>query len=820
MIGNNRLMSCLLTRLNNETSFWKPILKINITRMKSFIKTLFVFFFTVCTAMASNPTNELKINGKVTSSSGQVSYVNIAVKGTTLGTLTDENGQFELKGLPAGKIILVARAIGYESREILIEAGKDSDIVIELKESGLHISEVVVSADRNEQRRSDATVIVSTIAPKLFANTQSVTLSEGLNYCPGLRLENNCQNCGFTQVRMNGLEGPYSQILINSRPIFSGLAGVYGLELIPSNMIERVEVMRGGGSALYGSNAIAGTINLILKDPVANMYEVGVNAGISGVGMDDANLANDYSVNFNTSIVSDDRKTGLSLYGFTRERQMFDANDDGYSEISPMKNSTIGTRFFHRFGLRSKVAVDFFSINEDRAGGNKHDYPLHERDVAEAVAHNLKSGALTYDRFFRENDLLTVFASGQYLDRDSYYGANYSLKDYGNTKDFTYSAGAQYKAYLGNASLIGGLESNASHLKDKKLGYADYDNAVIEDGKIVSVPHTVNTLVSDQQLATTGVFAQYEQTVRKFKFSLGARFDHYRIEDLAKGGDAKQGNVLSPRVTLKYDLLHELQIRTSYSQGYRAPQIFDEDLHIETSGSRQVINVNAPDLKQETSSSYMLSLDFNKRLGSTMTSFLAEGFYTRLHNPFVNDIGTPDENGTVIYTRMNAEKGAKVQGLNLELKLTPSPRFSFTSGYTIQSSRYDEAQEFNEKRFFRTPDHYGFFTADWDFAKNFCLKSSANYTGKMWVPYFGPALANPEEGELRESDRFFDLGVKLQYEMKLNGVDVQWFGGVKNVFASYQNDFDKGADRDPSYMYGPNQPRAVYFGVKLGNMLK
>jgi outer membrane receptor for ferrienterochelin and colicins len=90
-----------------------------------------------------------------------------------------------------------------------------------------------------------------------------VTLSEGLSFSPGLRIENDCQNCGFSQVRMNGMEGPYSQILINSHPIFSGLAGVYGLELIPTNMIERIEVVRGGGSALYGSNAIAGTINII-----------------------------------------------------------------------------------------------------------------------------------------------------------------------------------------------------------------------------------------------------------------------------------------------------------------------------------------------------------------------------------------------------------------------------------------------------------------------------------------------------------------------------------------------------------------------------
>ena len=91
-------------------------------------------------------------------------------------------------------------------------------------------------------------------------------MAEGLNYSPGLRIEDNCQNCGFTQIRMNGLQSHYTQILINSRPVFSDLAAVYGIELIPANMIERVEVVRGGGSAMYGSNAIAGVINIITKE--------------------------------------------------------------------------------------------------------------------------------------------------------------------------------------------------------------------------------------------------------------------------------------------------------------------------------------------------------------------------------------------------------------------------------------------------------------------------------------------------------------------------------------------------------------------------
>lgn len=788
--------------------------------MKHYILFIIVFFLAL-NLNAQKTKTDANVVGHVASGTTHLPFANVSLKGTTVGTYTDETGHFQLVNCKPGTYVIIATTVGYkpEERTITVETGNTVEVKFNLEEDVFNLSEVVVSSDRSEQKRTEAPMIVNTISPKLFMSTQSATLGDGLNFCPGLRLENNCQNCGFTQVRMNGMEGPYSQILINSRPIFSGLAGVYGLELIPSNMIERVEVVRGGGSALFGGNAIAGTINIILKDPVNNSYELGVNTSLTGVGLSaSGGAAADYSANFNTSLVSDDRKTGVAVYGFSRERKMFDANGDGFSEISPMENLTLGARFFHRFGHRSKMAVDFFNIKEERDGGDKHDYPLHEREVAEAVKHDIKTLAFTYDQFFREFDMLSVYASGQSLNRDSYYGANYSLSDYGNSKDKTYNIGAQYKAMLGRSSLIAGIENTGGYLTDKKLGYPDYNNAVIVDGKIVSVPHTENTLVSDQSTVTTGAFAQYEIKLDKTKLTAGGRFDHYMIKDYAKGSENKTGNVFIPRVSVMQELSSSLQARASYSQGYRAPQIFDEDLHIETSGSRQVINVNDPNLKQESSHSIMLSLDFNKQIGKVYTGLLVEGFHTRLDNPFVNEIGTPDENGTVLYTRKNAEDGAAVQGVNIELKLKPMAGFSLTSGFTVQTSKYDNPQEFNERRFFRTPDNYGFFSLDWDFVKNVCLSATGNYTGKMLVPYFGP-MTDPAVGELRQSDPFFDLGTKLSYTVKLNGAKVQFMAGIKNIFNAYQGDFDSGADRDPAYMYGPTQPRTIYFGIKVGNML-
>lgn len=406
-------------------------------------------------------------------------------------------------------------------------------------------------------------------------------------------METNCQNCGFNQVRMNGMEGPYSQILINSRPIFSGLAGVYGLELIPTNMIEKVEIVRGGGSALYGSNAIAGTINMILKDPLSDAFEIGTSSSLIGVGVDGADSpALDYNVNFNASVVSDDYKTGLSVYGFYRDKEAFDANDDGFSELTQLDNTTVGSRFFHRFGFRGKLAVDFFHINEERRGGNKFNYLPHEADIAEQLEHKLTTTAISYDQFFRDEDKLSIYLSGQKVDRASYYGVEQSLADYGQTDDFTYNMGVQYNGKLENSSFVLGVENTRSSLRDKKLGYFDYVNNV----------HTDNTLVADQTSSTTGLFGQYTHKFNKLSVSLGGRFDHYEIKDKADENEAtnidKSGNVFSPRVNILYDIIPELQFRLSYSQGYRAPQIFDEDLHIISSTTQRIIHKNSTNLKK------------------------------------------------------------------------------------------------------------------------------------------------------------------------------------------------------------------------------
>ena len=448
--------------------------------------------------------------GDVKSNNAHIPFATVSIKGTTIGTAADVTGHFKMTNLPIGSQIVVVSAVGYVPLELGVEliANESVTILVELEPDNIGLEQVVVSADRNKKSRRETPTIVNTINTSLFQRTQNVTLSEGLNFAPGLRMENNCQNCGFSQVRMNGLEGPYSQILINSRPVFSGLAGVYGLELIPANMIERVEVIKGGGSAMYGSNAIAGTINLIIKDPINNNFEVSGLLGAVGAGTD-GNITGDNSLNLNGSFVSDDYKSGMSVFGFTRNRGAYDANGDGFSELSIIQNVTIGSRLYQRIAERGKLTVDYFNIHESRRGGNKFDLPLHEADIAESVTHKINSGALNYDLLLREEDKLSLFFSVQGVDRDSYYGANQDPSAYGKTNDFTYSSGLQYTTKLAHfilspASITSGVEFNGGNLVDKKLGYYDPEDDI----------HYENTTVADQNTSTRAAFLQSEWKIK------------------------------------------------------------------------------------------------------------------------------------------------------------------------------------------------------------------------------------------------------------------------------------------------------------------
>ena len=791
-------------------------------KLKSLIiLTIALLFFNFETKSVNNPEHDKRvttiINGLVLSKGEAVPFASIQVLSSTIGTASDINGQYRLE-LPPGEYQIKIQAVGLKpvTAKVVASANSQQNYQFELEEDILNLEQVVVTADRNARKRTESSVVVNTLNSNLFNSLQTSSLSEGLGFCPGLRMENNCGNCGSNQVRMNGLDGPYSQILINGRPIFSGLASVYGLELIPTSMIDRVEVVRGGGSALYGSNAIAGTVNVITKEPVNNNYEVQMQTALIGAG---TNPKPDNSLQFNTTLTSENSKQGIAIYGFHRNRSPYDANGDGFSELSKIKNSTLGIHWGIKPGYRSKFSADFFHIDETRRGGDAFNKPLHESNIAEATEHRISSGNLNYHLFTASNQELSLFAAAQSVNRDSYYGADKALDAYGNSSDLSYSAGSQYKITFSDNTLIMGVEINGGRLEDRKLGYREYS---ADNNELIETIYP-NRLVADQRTTIGGVFSQWERRIGHFSLSAGLRMDHYSISDELSAAPDISNMVISPRVNILWGLNKPIQARLSYSKGYRAPQIFDEDLHIETSTARQVFHVNDPDLKQETSHSYMASLNYQLVRPRGSLEFMAEFFYTNLRNPFANEIGTADENGIVTYTRVNEEEGAIVKGINLETTWIPSSRWRINGSFTFQSSQYGAPQDFDERKFLRTPNHYGYLMVEYKPIKKLTINTNATYTGKMLVPYFGPLAPVSDEGEiiglLKESDTFFDWSLKAGYDLSSSVGNFQIFAGVKNILNSYQKDHDIGAERDPGYIYGPLSPRTLFFGIRIRNFL-
>lgn len=730
-------------------------------------------------------------------------YITIFVKGTNIGTTTDTSGHYFLKNLPTGTISLEVKSVGFRTtqKSITIDANSTKELNFAIEQDDIALDDVVVSANRNETKRKLAPNLVNVLSPKLFDATQSVCLAQGLNFQPGVRTEDDCQNCGFTQVRINGLDGHYSQILIDSRPVFSALNGIYGLEQIPTNMIERVEVVRGGGSALFGASAIGGTINIITKEPSRNSAEVGHSfMSIGGKN------SFDNTTSANLSLVTDNNRAGFYIYGQNRYRQPFDYDGDGYSELPVLHNQTLGLNSFLKLNPYSKLTLQYHGIHEFRRGGNMLDHIAHEANIAEQTEHNIQGGGLSYDYFSpnRENRVNAYF-SFQSTARKSYYGGigegtpddiEAAQKAYGTTHGLTYILGAQYmhsfdKLIFMPSDMTLGAEYNHDGLKDIILGY---NRDFRQNARIGSL------------------FFQNEWKNKRWSFLIGGRFDKHNFVDLI---------IFSPRANIRFNPTEDVNLRASYAGGFRAPQAFDEDLHIGIVGGERLVTVLADNLKEERSNSFSLSADIYHKFENAQVNLLVEGFYTDLNNVFaLRQLDQPDSQGNTVQERYNAY-GAKVLGLNIEGKVALSRWISLQAGVTLQQSKYDKAIAWNDevpeqkyRKMMRTPNTYGYFTLTSTPLQRFTAAVTGNYTGSMLVGHnAGSGVDTPTAVDTPD---FFTLNVKLSYDIPVyNDLTLQINGGIQNITNAYQKDFDKGWNRDSDYVYGPSLPRSYFAGIKV-----
>ena len=432
--------------------------------------------------------------------------------------------------------------------------------------------------------------------------------------------------------------------------------------------------------------------------------------------------------------------------------------------------------------------------------------PAHEANTTEQTEHDIHGASLTYN-FFSPNDKhrLQTYFSFLTTQRKSYYGGTASGTEeeieaarlaYGSTDDFTYVVGAQYvhkfgKLFFMPADLTIGAEYNSDKLEDVILGYNRNFN---------------------QTVRITSGYLQNEWKNDKWSFLIGGRFDKHNLIDNV---------IFSPRANLRYNPTDDINLRATYSEGFRAPQAYDEDLHVGVVGGERLVTVLDENLKEERSHSFSLSADLYHRFGNVQANLLVEGFCTLLDDVFaLRQLGGTDAQGNIVQERYNAY-GAKVLGVNIEGKVAWKNILQIQAGITLQQGRYDEAIEWNEevpeqkfRRIMKSPNTYGYFTASATPVKRLTVSLTGNYTGSMLIGH--SAGSGVETPVAVETPDFMAVNAKVAYDIPVSaGLSMQVNAGMQNIFNAYQDDFDKGWNRDSNYIYGPTTPRSIFCGLKL-----
>ena len=764
---------------------------------------LFLLFLAFCSFFSTH--SQANIAGVVSNEFGSVEFSRVSIYPVNKNVLTNTQGVFEFDNLAYGTYVIKVSSIGYKAISDTVEVSQfkpNLQLNFIFSDPVMELDAIVVTGTKTYKRKTNSNVIVNVLTGESLEALQSCNLAEGLRFQPGLRVETDCQTCNYTQLRMNGLAGGYSQILINGRPIFSPLTGLYGLEQLPVNMIERVEVIRGGGSSLYGSSAIGGTVNVITKLPRKNNFDL--NYAYQSINA----MSSDQILNGNYTAVAKDRNMGLSLFFSSRRREFYDHNADGYSELPLLNNNSFGITSFFLPKENHKLELSLSNLNEYRFGGDMRDeLPTHQRGQAEERTHHVWMASGDYQiNFNKDLSSFILYAAYQYTNRDHYTGifpddsidiiAHIENPPYGVSDVSTVNTGIQLNHKLVDFLITGSnvITFGAEFLRD-----------VVFD----EIP-AYNYLI-DQQIEDIGMFIQSDWALLpNLNLLSGCRVDAHNLVDKL---------IWSPRVSLLYKLKKNTQFRLSYGAGFRAPQAFDTDLHIAFAGGGISRVTLSPELHEERSESWSASVNFDKPYTNFIAGFTLEGFYTKLEDAFFLQPNGEDAFG-YLFEKQNGQ-GASVQGVTLELRSNYKRKLQLEAGITIQTNEFEKPVEYIEglpslTRFVRTPNDYGFAVLNFNPNKRFGMNLNYVYTGGMLVPHFAGA-PNQSEDEIVNTSSFSNVSLKQSYSMKINKgkIKLDWYAGIKNVFNAYQESFDIGKNRDSNFIFGPSQPRTFFGGVKI-----
>lgn len=725
--------------------------------------------------------------GSVVDTAGQpVSAAAVALAGRDASSETATDGGFCLRGLEPGRYDLVVVAPGFAvgGGRVTVEADAFESRTVEIVLEPAFGEELVVTTTGTERRLAEIPIHMQTFGREEIDAVGARTLADAVEWTPGLRVENNCQNCSTSQVRMLGLDGAYSQLLIDGQPTVSSLALVYGIEQLPARLIESIEVVKGGGSALYGGGAIAGVINLIPHDPTST--ELVVDSRFSETGGEPG-----YSLNAGIDWASADRRTGVMVYGQLDRIEAADLDGDEFSEVTRRRLEALGARAT-RYLLADdagRFSLDLSRTYEDRRGGDlvAIDLPPDRSRIAEEILSERYGASLSWLHSVGDRFDYRVAASVSTTDRDSYYGTDFDPNAYGVTENPLWIVDSQLNHYGERGTLTWGLQYARDEIDDRQPGYGRRLSATYEN---------------------RALFAQHDRKVGdRVSVLYGLRVDDH--SELAEP-------VLSPRGAVLWSLTSDLTLRAAVARGFRPPVTFDEDLHLTLvgGGETQIVR-NAPDLEEESSLNRSLSLEWRPELGRKGRALVeAHLFKTTIDELFHSSETDDPATEAIEFTKVNFGR-ATVEGVELSGALRWSSTWSLEAGYVIQTARFDDAEpDFGSRDFFRTPERYGSALVTWTprFADVFV---GLLYTGSMKAPHYAGFI---DEDRLETTPSFLTVDLNVARELRLGGDEAPTLRvvvGAKNLTDEFQEDLDRGPLRDASYVYGPRFPRTLFLGMTL-----
>lgn len=750
---------------------------------------IFTTLIIVCFVQAYGQTGT--ISGKVTEDGQPLPFVSIMVKGSSFADVTNESGVYTIRNIPFGHYTVTTSAVGYEpqSRGVSLSE-KNATITLDfiLKESVSELQEVVISGTMKEVSRMDSPVPVEVYTSQFFKANPTPSLFESLQNVNGVRPQLNCNVCNTGDIHINGLEGPYTMILIDGMPIVSGLSTVYGLTGIPQALIERMEIVKGPASTLYGSEAVGGLINVITKNPArAPILSVDMMASSW------AEINTDIGIKFNHG----DKAQSLLGINYFNYQNPVDNNHDGFTDVTLQNRISI----FNKWNVLRKNNKTFSVAArynyEDRWGGDMRwtpEYRGGDEIYGESIYTNRWETFGVYQLPVKENINFQFSANGH--NQNSFYGTT------------SYDA----DQYIGFGQLTWNKQLGQRH--DVLLGTA-YRYTFYDD----NTPATVGADGNNPSVTSLpGVFVQDQIKLNEFNdLLLGVRYDHNSVH----------GAIFSPRLNYKWTARNkQTVVRLSAGNGYRVANVFTED-HAALTGSRQVIFTES--LQPETS--WNTNLNVVKKIYTANGTFIgidASAFYTYFTNRIIPDYET-DPN-KIIYS--NLDGSAVSKGVSMNFDVSWANGLKVLAGFTAQDVVVTENGE--TYRQLLTERFSGVWNVGYIFGNS---GFSIDYTGNVYGPMRLPLL-----GEL-DNRAAYSPWWSIQNIQVTRKFQKGWevYGGIKNLLnytppansiARPFDPFDRNvqfdgngqviptADNpqaltfDPSYVFAPNQGIRGFIGVR------